>query len=104
MLYAITGVLFFITGLRGLIVYAHLLRKALATNIMSTGIFMLLVALAGRDPTAVPDPVPHAMVLTGIVVAVSATALILALVTRLHAATGRTDGSDIRQESDQENS
>ena len=35
-----------------------------------------------------PDPVPHAMVLTGIVVAVSATALALALACRIHQETG----------------
>ena len=45
------------------------------------GVFMMLVALASRTTGIAtrPDPVPHAMVLTGIVVAVSATALGLAL-------------------------
>jgi multicomponent Na+:H+ antiporter subunit C len=92
LLYSLAGLLCFVIGLRGLIVYGHLLRKALALNVMSTGIFMFLVALAGRAPGGVPDPVPHAMVLTGIVVAVSATAILLTLVTRLHAVTGRVDG------------
>ena len=95
LLYSMVGILFFAIGLRGLIIYGHLLRKALAMNVMSTGVFMLMVALAGRAPTGVPDPVPQAMVLTGIVVAVSATALMLALVARLHAVTGRADGSDL---------
>ena len=48
LVYSVAGILFFVIGLRGLIVYAHLLRKALAMNVMSTGIFMFLVALAGR--------------------------------------------------------
>ncbi len=37
-----------------------------------------------------PDPVPHAMVITGIVVAVSATAFALVLAWRIRHATGRT--------------
>jgi multicomponent Na+:H+ antiporter subunit C len=45
---------------------------------MGTGVFMVLVATAVSDGR-VADPVPHAMVLTGIVVAVSATAFSLAL-------------------------
>ena len=51
--------------------------------------FLVLVGLAQRHD--VPDPVPQAMVLTGIVVAVAATALALALTRRLHALTGRLE-------------
>jgi multicomponent Na+:H+ antiporter subunit C len=42
-----------------------------------------LVAVAYRGLDQAPDPVPQALVLTGIVVAVSATALALALWSRL---------------------
>jgi len=80
--YALTGVALFTLGLYALIIYAHLMRKILAINIMGSGVFLVLVALAARTQT-VPDPVPHAMVITGIVVAVSATALALALMLRL---------------------
>ena len=68
-------------GLYGLIVYPHLLRKFLALNIMGSGVFMALLALASRDLPA--DPVPQALVLTGIVVAISAMALGLRLIRRL---------------------
>jgi multicomponent Na+:H+ antiporter subunit C len=44
---------------------------------------MLLIAIAHRAASPLPDPVPHAMVLTGILVAVSATALALVLINRL---------------------
>jgi len=90
MLYALAGVGLFVLGLHGLIVQTHLLRKILALNIMGSGVFMLMVALARRAPEN-PDPVPHAMVITGIVVAVSATALALALILRLQAMTGRAE-------------
>ena len=97
-LYALVGVGLFSLGLYALIMHAHLLRKILAINIMGSGTFLILVALGGRAPGASPDPVPHAMVITGIVVAVSATALALALILRMQAETGRTRLPEERQE------
>ena len=94
LLYALAGAGLFTLGLYALIVHAHLLRKILAINVMGSGVFLVLVALGGRTPGAAPDPVPHAMVITGIVVAVSATALALALVLRVQAATGRAELSE----------
>lgn len=91
LLYALAGVGLFTLGLYALIVHAHLLRKILAINVMGSGVFLVLVALGGRTAGAAPDPVPHAMVITGIVVAISATALALALVLRVQAATGRAE-------------
>lgn len=89
MLYALTGLGLFSLGLYALIVRTHLLRKILAVNIMGSGVFLVLIALAGRTPTGPPDPVPHAMVITGIVVAVAATALALALLRRVVETTGQ---------------
>lgn len=90
-LYGVTGIIVFIIGMHGLLIRPHLLRKTLAVNVMSTGIFLFLVAMADRNPGGAPDPVPHAMVLTGIVVAVSATALLLAFIIFFLELTGRTD-------------
>jgi multicomponent Na+:H+ antiporter subunit C len=87
LIYAVAGALLFSLGLYGLIVHAHLVRKILAFNIMGSGVFLALVGLAQR--TGQVDPVPHALVLTGIVVAVSATAFALILARRLYAASGR---------------
>ena len=91
--YALVGIGLFVLGLYALVVYEHLLRKILAINIMGSGVFLLLVSLAARTP-GVPDPVPHAMVITGIVVAVSATALGLVLLLRLQGVTGKTRFSE----------
>lgn len=90
-LYSLVGVGLFHLGLYALIIYPHLLRKILAVNIMGSGVFLIMVALADRTVSGIPDPVPHAMVITGIVVAVSATALALVLMLRLRAATGRAE-------------
>jgi multicomponent Na+:H+ antiporter subunit C len=90
-LYALAAVMLCAIGLHAVIAYDHLLRKILALNVLSSGVFLLFVAIARRVPDAPPDPVPHAMVLTGIVVAVSATALGLALTRRIVAETGRPE-------------
>ena len=85
--YALVGCGIFCLGLHALVVHAHLLRKILAINIMGSGVFLVLVALAKRSGET-PDAVPHAMVITGIVVAVSATALALTLMRKLAEHTG----------------
>ncbi len=81
--YALTGVALLVVGVYGLVSRVHILRQILAVNIMGAGVFLVLVAGAHRRPSGAIDPVPHAMVLTGIVVAVSATAVALALARRL---------------------
>jgi multicomponent Na+:H+ antiporter subunit C len=72
-------------GLYGLIVQPHPLRKIVAFNVMGSGVFLLFGALARRGAAAGlnGDPVPQALLITGIVVAFSATALAVALVVRL---------------------
>lgn len=81
--YGLAGVALFVIGLYGVATCEQVLRKILGMNIMSSGVFLLLVASAHRQADGAPDPVPHAMVLTGIVVAVSASALALALARRM---------------------
>jgi multicomponent Na+:H+ antiporter subunit C len=93
-LYALVGIGLFCLGFYALIVHDHLLRKILAINVMGSGVFLVLVALARRGGEAPPDPVPHAMVITGIVVAVSATALALGLMLKVKAATGHASLPD----------
>jgi multicomponent Na+:H+ antiporter subunit C len=95
-LYVVAAAAVFGIGVYGLIVADHVLRKLLALNMMGSAVFVLMVAVAG--PVAGrPDPVAQALVLTGIVIAVAATAFALALLVRLHHDTGRTTlsgGSD----------
>ena len=75
-------------GLYATLAARHVLRRLVGLNVLGSGVFMMLVALAARTAATGgrPDPIPHAMVLTGIVVAVSATALGLALLRRMHRA------------------
>lgn len=83
LLYSFTGLILFIFGFFALIVCAHPLRKILGCNVMASGIFLFLVATSYRADAAAIDPVPQAMVLTGIVVSVSTTAVALLLATRI---------------------
>lgn len=90
LLYTLTSVALFSIGLYTLVVREHLLRKILALNVMGGAVFLFIVAIGYRNRGEAPDPISHAVVLTGIVVAVSITAFALALIRRLHAETGRT--------------
>lgn len=93
-LYLLAGAALFCVGLHGLISQPHLLKKILAVNIMSSGTALVFVGVAARTPGGVPDPIPHAMVLTGIVVAVCATGLALALADRVQVANGKPELDD----------
>jgi multicomponent Na+:H+ antiporter subunit C len=87
-LYAWIGVGLFVLGLFSFIVHRHLVRRLLAFNIMGSGSFLLLVGLA-QDGRGI-DPVPQAMVLTGIVVAVASTALALVIFRRWFRVSGES--------------
>lgn len=88
--FAFIGAMLFALGIAGILLPAHTLRKILAFNVMGSGVLLVLVGLSQRDGGI--DPVPHAMALTGIVVAVAATALALALYRRLSALEDDSDG------------
>lgn len=83
LLYGSIGLFLFALGAWSFLVHPPLLRKLIALNVMGSGVFHLFIAISYRGPGTPPDPVPHALVLTGIVVAVSATALALALSDRI---------------------
>lgn len=87
-LYTVTGAFLFLLGLWSMSTRAHLLWKVLAFNVMGTGIFMLLLSAPPRLDPREADPVPQAMVLTGIVVTAAATAVTLGLALRVLARTG----------------
>jgi multicomponent Na+:H+ antiporter subunit C len=79
-------------GLYGVIVNPRPLRKILAFNLLSSGVFLLFGVVARRGSVSAlsGDPVPQALVITGIVVAAAGTALAVALLLRLFKATGST--------------
>jgi multicomponent Na+:H+ antiporter subunit C len=90
-IYALAAVALFCIGCYSLLSYSHLLRKILGVNVMGVGVFMLLIAKSYVGEGQQSDPVPQALVLTGIVVAVCATALALNLAVQIEAVTHRPD-------------
>ena len=91
------AVILFGIGFTTLLFHKNLIKKLIGMNIMDTGVFLLLASMGyirGRkapiiengvtDSSAYINPVPAGLVLTGIVVAVSVTAVMLALAVRLY--------------------
>lgn len=66
-------------GIYGLLAMRHLLRRVLAFNLVASGLFLWFGAAGTRGAAAV-DPIPQALIITGIVVAFAASALGVALV------------------------
>jgi multicomponent Na+:H+ antiporter subunit C len=73
-------------GLYGVLTHAEPLRRLLAFNLLGNGAFLVfgVVARRGAASGLGADPVPQALVITGMVVTFAATALAVALLLRLH--------------------
>ncbi|HSR80950.1 MAG TPA: NADH-quinone oxidoreductase subunit K [Hyphomicrobiaceae bacterium] len=100
-IFALTATSLVGLGLFSFITNPQPLRKIIAFNVIGNGVFLLFGVVAHRGAAAGlgADPVPQALVITGIVVAFSATALAVALLRRLAKQTlfptlGTDDGSD----------
>lgn len=84
-LYGLGGAVAIGLGLYGLMLNPRPLRRTLAANLVSGGVFLIfgVVARRGQVPGLGNDPVPEAVVITGMVVAFAATTLAIALLVRL---------------------
>ncbi len=93
----IVSIILFGVGFTSLLFSRNLLKKVVGLNIMDTGVYLLLVSMGyidGRhapiiaegitDATSYINPIPSGLALTGIVVSVSVTAIMLSLVVRLY--------------------
>ena len=94
------AMILFGVGLSILMLAKNLVKKIIGLNIMDTSVFLFLAAkgyventvapivtaeeLGHIDPSLYSNPVPAGLVLTGIVVSVSVTAVLLSLVVRLN--------------------
>jgi multicomponent Na+:H+ antiporter subunit C len=89
--------LLLVLGLHGMLVRPNLVRKLMAMNILQVGVIMFFIALADKRGGTVPievagltrveayiNPLPHALMLTAIVVGVSTTGVALALLIRIY--------------------
>ena len=94
---AVAAVILFAVGFVTLLLHRNLLKKIIGLNIMNTAAYLLLTSLGyienrlspiirsgETDPALYVNPLPAGLVLTGIVVSVSVTAVMLALTVRLY--------------------
>lgn len=88
-LYLVVAALGFAIALHGLLVARELLRRIIAANVLSSTVFLFILSASVESGSPRADPVAQALVLTGIVVAVSVTAFALALLRRVVDSTGR---------------
>lgn len=86
-IYGITAAALIGIGLYGVLTHAEPLRRILAFNLLGGGVFLVfgVVARRGAGGGFDGDPVPQAIIITGIVVAFAATTLAVALLLRLSA-------------------
>ncbi|KPU42302.1 Na(+)/H(+) antiporter subunit C1 [Oxobacter pfennigii] len=95
-------------GFTTLLLNSNLIKKIIGFNIMDMAIFLFFIArgyIEGRDSPIIVkvfkgaegyiNPVPSALILTGIVVSVSTTAFALALTLKLHEQYGTVDIDEI---------
>ena len=95
-------------GLFAVLASGNLVKKLIGLNIFQASVFLLYITMGkvsgGTAPilderfSAYPNPLPHVLILTAIVVGVATTALGLALVVRIHRAFGSIDEEEVLEE------
>lgn len=91
------AVVLFVIGFANLLLQKNLIKKIIGLNFMDTGTYLFLaekgyiqgrmapiIADGVQDASLYINPIPSGLVLTGIVVSVSVTALMLSLTIRLY--------------------
>jgi len=102
----------FLIGIYVMIAKENLIKKIMGLNILQTAIFLFLILLADKTggvapiivhPEIVPglvefvNPLPHVLVLTGIVVAVAFTAFGLGLAIKIYRKYGTLDAEKVME-------
>jgi len=109
--YIETGsIILFGVGFATLLLHNNLIKKIIGMNIMDTAVYLFFIAkgyISGREAPIIKgahkgvegyiNPVPTALMLTGIVVAVSITAFALALTIKLYEKYGTIELNEIME-------
>ncbi|OWZ83909.1 sodium:proton antiporter [Natranaerobius trueperi] len=92
--YFLFSIVLFLIGIYTMLTHPNLIKKVIGLNIMETSVFLLFVSggyrVGGKAPIVTGseevyvNPVPHALILTGIVIAVSITAMLLSLIIKIY--------------------
>lgn len=102
------AVIIFVVGLYMVIAHPNLMKRIIGINVMSSAVFYFFVAIGnisgGEVPIVNPEaltpasfinPLPSALILTGIVISVSITVYALALVIKIYQAYGTLNQDEI---------
>ena len=94
----------FLIGLFGLLTQRHFIKLFISIEIMEVSIFLLFIGLSFQRGLTAPmlgdeiktftnmnDPIPHAMILTAIVIGMAVLALGVSMAIEYHKLTGITD-------------
>lgn len=93
--YYMVAIILFVIGMYTMLTHSNMIKKVIAMNIMDASVFLMLVAVGYAHGSQAPiirdnveiiyaNPLPGALILTGIVVAVSVTAYALSLVVKIY--------------------
>jgi len=92
-------------GLYIVIAQGNLIKKLVGLTLFQTSVFIFYISMANVDGATAPilaqgitsysNPLPHALILTAIVVGIATTAVGLALVVRIKAAYGSIEEDEI---------
>ncbi len=104
--YYLVSIILFVIGFHTMLSHSNLIKKIMGMNIMDTAIFLFFVSIGylegGRAPIiemgaehVYVNPIPSALILTGIVVAVSVTAFALSLIVKIYQHYGTVDAEEI---------
>lgn len=105
----------FIIGLYTVLTHNNLLKRVIGINIMETSVFLFFVSIGYIEGAKAPivlenqqslyvNPIPSALMLTGIVVAVSITAYSLSLIVKLYHHHNTLDINEIMEQQEDEQS
>lgn len=101
--------LLLLIGIYGMLVRPHLVRKLMAMNILQVAVIMFYITVAAKHGATAPvaagegprvaadyvNPLPHALMLTAIVVSISTTGVALALAIQIHRRFGTLDETEL---------
>ena len=104
------SMLLFFVGLFGLLTRKHLIKIFISVAIMETSIFLLFIGLTFKadfiapildsthvDVSVMNDPIPHAMILTAIVIGMAVLALGVSFAIEYFKLTGKTDIDEMNE-------
>lgn len=101
-------IILMMSGLYIVIAHGNLIKKIVGLTVFQTSVFIFYISMAkvegGTAPILADDiiqysnPLPHALILTAIVVGIATTALGLSLVVRIKEAYGSIEEEEIQQQ------